>query len=349
MIMEAAVIEQSKEVTKSDTIANFNRSWTKAEVSRRMVIVGGAATVALMSLPSVPTSTRSRPAESLSLDVQNPRGRSLDTMTAKDGTPIYFKDWGSGLPVVFSHGWPLNADAWDAQMLFLAQHGYRVIAHDRRGHGRSGQSRGGNDLDTYADDLAQLLDMLELEDVMLVGHSTGGGEVVRYVGRRGNRRLSKLVLIGSITPTLLKSEKNPNGIPLSAFNDVRTAVAADRSQFLKDLSLPFFGYNKPGAKVSEGVRDEFWRQGMQASIVGTYDCIKAQSETDMTEDLKKIDVPTLILHGEQDQLVPVADTAMLTAKIIKTATLKIYPGAPHGMTVTFANQVNQDLLAFRKS
>lgn len=343
------MIEQSKEVTKRDAIANFNRSWTKAEVSRRMVIVGGAATVALMRLPSVAKSSRSRYNDSLRPNVQHLSGRPQDTMTAKDGTRIYFKDWGSGLPVVFSHGWPLNADAWDAQMLFLAQHGYRVIAHDRRGHGRSGQSRGGNDLDTYADDLAQLLDMLELEDVMLVGHSTGGGEVVRYVGRRGNRRLSKLVLIGSITPTLLKSEKNPNGIPLSAFNDVRTAVAADRSQFLKDLSLPFFGYNKPGAKVSEGVRDEFWRQGMQASIVGTYDCIKAQSETDMTEDLKKIDVPTLILHGEQDQLVPVADTAMLTAKIIKTATLKIYPGAPHGMTVTFANQVNQDLLAFRKS
>lgn len=343
------MFEQENESKSAMTTVSFNPPSAKSEVSRRNVIIGGAATVALMSLPSVAKTPRRRPANSVGIQAQQRGGRPVGTMTTKDGTRIYFKDWGSGLPVVFSHGWPLNADAWDAQMLFLAQHGYRVIAHDRRGHGRSGQSRGGNDLNTYADDLAQLLDVLKLQDVMLVGHSTGGGEVVRYIGRHGNRRLSKLVLIGSITPTLLKSEKNPNGIPLSAFNDVRTAVNADRSEFLKSLSLPFFGYNKPGAKVSEGVRDAFWRQGMQASIIGTYDCIKAQSETDMTEDLKRIDVPTLILHGEQDQLVPIADTAMLTAKIIKNATLKVYPGAPHGMTVTFANEVNQDLLAFRKS
>jgi non-heme chloroperoxidase len=320
-----------------------------ASISRRDVIIGGAATIALMAVPS-----NARASQSGSSNLKVPRagvlsGTPVDTMTTKDGTRIYFKDWGSGQPIVFSHGWPLNADAWDAQLLFLAQSGYRVIAHDRRGHGRSGQSGAGNDLNTYADDLAQLIEALRLKDVMLVGHSTGGGEVVRYIGRHGNRRLSKLVLIGSITPTLLKSDSNPNGIPISAFDDVRTAVTEDRSQFLKDLSLPFFGYNKPGAKISQGVRDEFWRQGMQASILGTFDCIKAQSETDMTEDLSKIDVPTLVLHGEQDQLVPLADTAELTAKIIKKATLKVYPGAPHGMTVTLANKVNEDLLAFRRS
>jgi non-heme chloroperoxidase len=320
-----------------------------ASISRRDVIIGGAATIALMAVPS-----NARASQSGSSNVKVPRagvlsGTPVDTMTTKDGTRIYFKDWGSGQPIVFSHGWPLNADAWDAQLLFLAQSGYRVIAHDRRGHGRSGQSGAGNDLNTYADDLAQLIEALKLKDVMLVGHSTGGGEVVRYIGRHGNRRLSKLVLIGSITPTLLKSDSNPNGIPISAFDDVRTAVTEDRSQFLKDLSLPFFGYNKPGAKISQGVRDEFWRQGMQASILGTFDCIKAQSETDMTEDLSKIDVPTLVLHGEQDQLVPLADTAELTAKMIKKATLKVYPGAPHGMTVTLANKVNEDLLAFRRS
>jgi non-heme chloroperoxidase len=341
------MLESKENMTRNDTVHPSTAMLTQTEVTRRQLILGGAATVALLSVPSATRAGQhlpSKPVNSLA-----GRGGSADTMIAKDGTSIFFKDWGSGQAVVFSHGWPLNADAWDAQMLFLAQHGYRVIAHDRRGHGRSEQSRGGNDLDTYADDLAQLIDALNLKDVMLVGHSTGGGGVVRYIGRHGDSRLSKLVLIGAITPTLLKSEKNPDGIPLSAFNDVRAGVASDRSQFLKDLSLPFFGYNKPGAKISEGVRDEFWWQGMQASIVGTYDCIKAQSETDMTEDLKKIVVTTLILHGEQDQLVPIADTAMLTAKIIRNSTLKVYPGAPHGMTVTMADKVNQDLLTFRKS
>lgn len=338
------MFERNEGTTHGSATASPHDPLGKAEVTRRQVILGGAATVALISLPLAARADEHTPTTSL---VSRARGgRSANTMIAKDGTRIYFKDWGSGRPIVFSHGWPLNADAWDAQMLFLAQRGYRVIAHDRRGHGRSEQSRAGNDLNTYADDLAQLIDSLKLKDVMLVGHSTGGGEVVRYIGRHGDRRLSKLVLIGSITPTLMKSAKNPNGIPISAFNDVRTAVAADRSQFLKDLSIPFFGYNKPDAKVSEGVREEFWRQGMQASILGSHDCIGAQSETDMTEDLKKIDVPTLILHGEQDQLVPIADTAMLTAKIIKRSTLSVYPGAPHGMTVTLAHKVNQDLLAF---
>ncbi len=342
------MFDQKEDVSKLVTTPPLHTLPGKREVTRRDLMIGGAAAAALISLPVVARSIEPRQTSS-SGSLAGSNRNLVDTITVKDGTRIYFKDWGTGQPVVFSHGWPLNADAWDAQMLFLAQLGYRVIAHDRRGHGRSGQSRGGNDLNTYADDLAQLLDELKLTDAVLVGHSTGGGEVVRYIGRHGDRRLSRLVLIGAITPTLLSSDKNPNGIPFSAFNDVRTAVTEDRSEFLKNLSLPFFGYNKPGAMVSEGVRDEFWRQGMRASIDATYDCIKAQSEADLTEDLRKINVPTLILHGEQDQLVPYADTAMLTAKIIRRATLKIYPGAPHGITVTLAEQVNQDLLAFLKS
>jgi non-heme chloroperoxidase len=273
----------------------------------------------------------------------------MDTITTKDGTKIYFKDWGTGKPVVFSHGWPLSADAWDAQMFHLGQQGYRVIAHDRRGHGRSGQSWGGNNLDTYADDLAELIEALDLRGVTLVGHSTGGGEVTRYVGRHGNKRLSKLVLIGAIPPVMLKSEKNPGGLPITVFDEIRAGVVADRSQFMKELSLPFYGYNKPDAKVSQGVRDSFWLQAMQASVVGTYECIKAFSETDLTEDLKKIEIPTLILHGDEDQIVPIADSSLLSSKIIKNATLKVYPGAPHGMSVTHADEVNADLLAFLKS
>lgn len=339
---------EPNEVIKSgSTATQSNDLLGPTKITRRQVLLGAAATVTLMGVPSAARADKRLSMRNRGSRIA--RGAAADTMFAKDGTRIYYKDWGSGQPVVLSHGWPLNADAWDAQMLFLVQHGYRVIAHDRRGHGRSGQSRGGNDLDTYADDLAQLIDTLRLRNVMLVGHSTGGGEVVRYIGRHGDRRLSKLVLIGSITPTLLKSANNPEGIPLTAFNDVRTAVTADRSQFLKDLSLPFFGYNRPGAKVSEGVREEFWRQGMQASILGTYDCIKAQSESDMTGDLRKIDLPTLILHGEQDQLVPIADTAVLTSRIVTKAILKVYPGAPHGITVTYADMVNQDLLAFLKT
>jgi len=273
----------------------------------------------------------------------------MNTITTKDGTSIYFKDWGTGKPVVFSHGWPLSADAWDPQMLFLGQRGYRVIAHDRRGHGRSGQSWGGNNLDTYADDLAEVIEGLDLKDVTLIGHSTGGGEVTRYVGRHGNKRLSKLVLIGAIPPLMLKTSANPGGLPISVFDELRAGVVADRSQFMKDLSMPFYGYNKPGAKISQGVRDSFWLQSMEASIIGTYECIKAFSETDLTEDLKKIDVPTLILHGDQDQIVPIGASALLSSKIVKNARLKVYPGAPHGMTVTLADQVNADLLEFLKS
>jgi len=272
----------------------------------------------------------------------------MNTITTKDGTQIYFKDWGTGKPIVFSHGWPLSADAWDPQMLFLGQQGYRVIAHDRRGHGRSGQSWVGNDLDTYADDLAELIESLDLKDVTLVGHSTGGGEVTRYIGRHGTKRVAKLVLIGAIPPLMLKNGQNPGGLPINVFEGLRAAVVADRSQFFIDLSIPFYGYNQPDAKISRGVRDSFWRQGMQSSIVGAYECIKAFSETDLTEDLEKVDVPTLILHGDADQIVPIGASALRSSKIVKNATLKVYPGAPHGMTATLADQVNIDLLAFLK-
>jgi len=272
----------------------------------------------------------------------------MSIIKTKDGTEIYYKDWGQGRPVVFSHGWPLNADAWDPQMLFLGQNGYRVIAHDRRGHGRSSQPWNGNDMDTYADDLAALVEALDLKDATLVGHSTGGGEVTRYIGRHGSGRVAGAVLIGAVPPLMLKTAKNPGGLPISVFDENRDAVFADRSQFFKDLSMPFYGYNKPGAKVSQGVRDSFWLQGMQCSMKGAYDCIKAFSETDFTEDLKKIDVPTLILHGDADQIVPIGASALLSSKLVKNATLKVYPGAPHGMCTTRANEVNTDLLAFLK-
>jgi len=268
------------------------------------------------------------------------------TIKANDGTEIYFKDWGAGRPIVFSHGWPLNADAWDPQMLFLGQQGYRVIAHDRRGHGRSGQSWEGNDMNTYADDLAVLMDSLDLKGAVLVGHSTGGGEVTRYIGRHGTKRVAKAVLIGAVPPLMLKTPNNPNGLPISAFDELRTAVQADRSQFFEDLSMPFYGYNKPGAKISQGVRDSFWLQGMQVSIKGAYDCIKAFSETDFTEDLKKIDVPTLILHGDADQIVPIEAAALISSKLVKGSRLKVYPGAPHGMCTTLADEISADLLAF---
>jgi non-heme chloroperoxidase len=270
----------------------------------------------------------------------------VSTIKTADGTEIYYNDWGSGQPIVFSHGWPLSADAFEDQMFFLASHGYRCIAHDRRGHGRSSQPWNGNDLDTYADDLAALIKALDLQRAIHVGHSTGGGEVARYIGRHGTQRVAKAVLIGAIPPLMLKTAANPIGTPIEAFNGLRAAVQADRSQFWKDLSLPFYGYNRPGAKVSEGVRESFWLQGMMAGFPASYFCIKAFSETDLTEDLKKIDVPTLILHGDDDQIVPIADSALLSAKLVRNATLKVYKGAPHGMCTTLKDKVNEELLAF---
>jgi non-heme chloroperoxidase len=273
----------------------------------------------------------------------------MSTIETKDGTRIFYKEWGEGQPVVFSHGWPLNGDAWDEQLLFLASRGYRAIAHDRRGHGRSSQTSHGNEMNTYADDLAQLMDQLAVKNAILIGHSTGGGEVTRYVGRHGTRRLAKIALIGAVPPLLLKTDANPAGLPIAALDGLRAQIAEDHSQFFKDFSAPFFGANRPGSKVSQGMRDLFWLQAMQAGLKPVIECVKAFSETDFTEDLKKFDVPTLVLHGDDDQIVPIAVTAMRSSKLVKNAQLKVYAGAPHALMATHREQFHADLLAFIKA
>lgn len=270
----------------------------------------------------------------------------MSTFTTADGTEIFYKDWGTGQPIVFSHGWPLSTDAWDAQMLFFGQRGYRVIAHDRRGHGRSAQTWSGNDMNTYADDLAALLDHLDVKDAVLIGHSTGGGEVARYIGRHGAKRVAKAVLVSAVPPIMLKSPTNPNGTPIEVLDGLRAGLAGNRAQFFYDFAVPFFGFNRDGVKLEEGTRHSFWMQGMRGGVKALYDCIEQFSETDFHEDLAKIDVPTLILQGDDDQIVPLQDSGELTAKLVKGAQLKVYPGFPHGMPVTHADRINQDLLSF---
>jgi non-heme chloroperoxidase len=270
----------------------------------------------------------------------------MSMIRTEDGANIFYKDWGKGRPVVFSHGWPLNADAWDEQLVFLGSRGYRVIAHDRRGHGRSTQTWQGNEMNTYADDLAQLFEQLDLKEAILLGHSTGGGEVTRFIGRHGTKRVSKVGLISAVPPLLIQTEANPEGLPRATFDGLRVAIARDRSQFYKDFSVPFYGANRPSSKVSQGLREQFWLQSMQVGTKNVLDCIAAFSETDFTDDLKKVDVPTLVLHGEDDQIVPINITALRSSKLIANARLKVYPGAPHGLMATHQEQLNQDLLAF---
>ncbi|ESY73564.1 chloroperoxidase [Mesorhizobium sp. LNHC252B00] len=314
--------------------------------SRRDVLVGGLILAATAGLPVASQSTAGRKPNAA---IHQDKGtRTMSTITTKDGTEIYYKDWGRGPVVTFSHGWPLNSDAWDGQMLFLAHNGFRVVAHDRRGHGRSSQAMSGNDMNGYADDLAAVIDALDLRDVTLVGHSTGGGEVARYIGRHGTKRVSKTVLIAAVPPIMVKTPANPEGLPIDVFDGIRAGLLKDRSQHYLDLAPSFYGANRPGAKVSQGILDQFWLWSMQVGLVNAYECVKAFSETDFTEDLKKFDIPTLILHGEDDQIVPVKDSSVKSARLIRGAKEIYYPGAPHGITATHQDQVNADLLAFIK-
>ena len=313
-------------------------------MNRRQFVSVGAASIAALTM-----ATSVRASGLTASPTKASQGKAMQMITVKDGTQIYYKDWGAGQPIVFHHGWPLSADDWDAQMMFFLDHGYRVIAHDRRGHGRSTQTFAGNDMDTYAADVAELTSRLDLRNAIHIGHSTGGGEVARYVARHGKGRVAKAVLISSVCPVMLKSEKNPGGLPIEVFDGIREGTGKHRAQFYQDLALPFYGFNRPGAVVSQGIRDNWWRQGMMGGVKAQYDCIKAFSETDFTEDLKQIEVPTLVMQGDDDQIVPYADASVLAAKLLKHGSLKIYPGFPHGMATTNADEINADLFAFIKS
>ena len=326
----------------------MNTDLRRAGATRREVLVSGVAATGVAAVPAATLAWTAR-AQPGQAPYAGNRASTMNTIAARDGTPIYYKDWGSGPPVVFSHGWPLNADAWDGQMLYLARYGYRVVAHDRRGHGRSGQPATGNDMDGYADDLAAVMDALDLRNATLVGHSTGGGEVARYIGRHGTKRVAKAVLVAAVPPVMLQSGTNPEGLPMAVFDALRDGIASDRSQFYRDLAPLFYGANRQGARVSQGMLDQFWVWSMQAGLKNAYDCIAAFSETDFTADLRRFDVPTLVLHGEDDQIVPVRDSALKSARLIANAKESYYPGAPHGLTATHQDRVNADLLAFIRS